>query len=183
MKKIGLIAEYNPIHLGHIYQINKIKEQYPNSTIILITNSTFTQRGEVNILNKWNKTSLSLNNNIDLVIELPFAYATQSADIFAKGALYILNKLQIDTLVFGSESNNIEKLTTIVDTQLNNPEYDTKVKEYLNTGINYPTAMSKALKEILGYTITKPNDLLGISYIKEIKRNLERSREILWWRF
>ena len=171
MKKIGLIAEYNPIHLGHIYQINKIKEQYPNSTIILITNSTFTQRGEVNILNKWNKTSLSLNNNIDLVIELPFAYATQSADIFAKGALYILNKLQIDTLVFGSESNNIEKLTTIVDTQLNNPEYDTKVKEYLNTGINYPTAMSKALKEILGYTITKPNDLLGISYIKEIKRN------------
>ena len=171
MNVIGIIGEYNPIHLGHIYQINKIKEQYPNSTIILITNSTFTQRGEVSILNKWDKTSLSLNNNIDLVVELPFAYATQSADIFAKGALYILNKLQIDTLVFGSESNNLEKLTKIVDNQLNNPEYDTKVKKYLDTGINYPTAMSKALKEILGYTITEPNDLLGISYIKEIKRN------------
>lgn len=171
MNVIGIIGEYNPIHLGHIYQINKIKEQYPNSTIILITNSTFTQRGEVSILNKWDKTTLSLNNNIDLVVELPFAYATQSADIFAKGALYILNKLQIDTLIFGSESNNIEKLTSIVDTQLNNLEYDTKVKKYLDTGINYPTAMSKALKEILGYTITEPNDLLGISYIKEIKRN------------
>lgn len=171
MNVIGIIGEYNPIHLGHIYQITKIKEQYPNSTIILITNSTFTQRGEVSIINKWDKTSLSLNNNIDLVVELPFAYATQSADVFAKGALYILNKLQIDTLIFGSESNNIEKLAKIVDTQLNNPEYDTKVKKYLDTGINYPTAMSKALKEILGYTITEPNDLLGISYIKEIKRN------------
>ena len=93
MNVIGIIGEYNPIHLGHIYQITKIKEQYPNSTIILITNSTFTQRGEVSIINKWNKTSLSLNNNIDLVVELPFAYATQSADVFAKGALYILNKL------------------------------------------------------------------------------------------
>lgn len=171
MKIIGLIAEYNPIHLGHIYQIQKIKELYKNSIIILITNSTFTQRGEVSIINKWDKTKISLNNNIDLIVELPFAYATQSADVFAKGALEILNNLKIDTLVFGSESNNIEKLTNIVDTQLNNPNYNKLVKKYLDTGINYPTAMSKTLKDILGYTITEPNDLLGISYIKEIKRN------------
>lgn len=171
MKIIGLIAEYNPLHLGHIYQIQKIKELYPKSIIILITNSTFTQRGEVSIINKWDKTKVSLNNNIDLIVELPFAYATQSADIFAKGALEILNNLKIDTLVFGSESNNIEKLTNIVDTQLNNPNYNKLVKKYLDTGINYPTAMSKTLKDILGYTITEPNDLLGISYIKEIKRN------------
>lgn len=171
MHIIGLIAEYNPIHLGHIYQINKIKELYKESTIILITNTTFTQRGEISILNKWNKTKLSLDNNIDLVIELPFAYATQSADIFAASALYILNKLQIDTLVFGSESNNILLLEKIVDTQLNNPKYDKLVQNYLNTGINYPTAMSKALTDVLGYTIKEPNDLLGISYIKEIKRN------------
>lgn len=171
MKIIGLIAEYNPLHLGHIYQIQKIKELYPKSIIILITNSTFTQRGEVSIINKWDKTKVSLNNNIDLIVELPFAYATQSADVFAKGALEILNNLKIDTLVFGSESNNIEKLTNIVDTQLNNPNYNKLVKKYLDTGINYPTAMSKTLKDILGYTITEPNDLLGISYIKEIKRN------------
>lgn len=171
MKIIGIIGEYNPLHLGHIYQINKIKEQYPNSTIILITNSTFTQRGEISILNKWDKTKLSLNNNIDLIVELPFVYATQSADIFSKGALYILNQLKVDTLVFGSESNNIKKLTKIVDTQLTNKKYDLLVKEYLNNGVNYPTAMSKALTDILGYTITEPNDLLGISYIKEIKRN------------
>ena len=171
MKIIGLIAEYNPIHLGHIYQLNKIKELYPNSIIILITNTTFTQRGEISILNKWDKTKLCLDNNIDLIIELPFAYATQSADIFAKGALTILNHLKIDTLVFGSESNDIESLTKIATTQLNNNEYDNLVKKYLNTGINYPTAMSKALHDILRFTTTSPNDLLGISYIKEILTN------------
>ena len=91
MKVIGIIAEYNPIHLGHIYQINKIKEQFPNSIIIVVTNSCFTERGDVSILNKWDKTKICLDNNIDIVIELPFSYATQSADIFAKGALKLLN--------------------------------------------------------------------------------------------
>lgn len=171
MKIIGLIAEYNPLHLGHIYQIKKIKELYPNSIIIVITNTCFTQRGDISILNKWNKTKLCLENQIDLIIELPFAYATQSADIFAKGALTILNHLKIDTLVFGSESNDIDLLKKIATTQTNNKEYDKKVKEYLNSGLNYPTAMSKALETILEKTITEPNDLLGISYIKEIISN------------
>ena len=171
MHVIGLIAEYNPIHLGHIYQINKIKELYPNSIIILVTNSSFTQRGQISILNKWNKTKLCLDNNIDLVFELPFVYASQSADIFAKGSLEILNNLQIDTLIFGSESNNINILTTIAKAQLNNKEYDNNLKKYLDKGYNYPTAMSKALKDITNLTITEPNDLLGISYIKEIIRN------------
>lgn len=171
MKIIGIIGEYNPIHLGHIYQINKIKDLYPQSILILITNSTFTQRGEVSIINKWNKTRISLNHNIDLIVELPFPYATQSADIFAKGAISILNKLKIDILVFGSESNNLDKITKIVDTQLNNQEYKIKLQENLDQGQNYPTAASNSLIEILGYTTNDPNDLLAISYIKEIKRN------------
>lgn len=170
-KIIGIIGEYNPIHLGHIYQINEIKKKYPKSLIILITNTSFTERGDVSILNKWDKTKISLENNIDLVIELPFPYATQSADIFANGALKILNYLKINILAFGSESNQIEKLSTIVKTQLVNKDYQKKVKDYLKTGINYPTALSKALEDILGYTISEPNDLLGISYIKEIIRN------------
>lgn len=170
MHIIGIIAEYNPIHQGHIYQINKIKEQIPDSIIIVITNGTFTQRGNVAILNKWDKTKLCLENKIDIVIELPFAYATQSADIFAKASLEILNHLKIDTLVFGSESSNLERIEQIVNTQLNNKSYNQKVQNYLKTGINYPTAMSKALTDILGYTITEPNDLLALSYVKEIKK-------------
>lgn len=171
MKIIGIIGEYNPIHLGHIYQIQKTKEQYPDSLIILITNSCFTQRGDVSILNKWNKTKICLENNIDLIVELPFAFATQSADIFAASAIKILNDLQINILSFGSESNNLEKINHIADTQINNPKYNPLVKKYLNQGINYPTAMSKALIDLLGYTITEPNDLLALSYIKEIKKN------------
>ena len=168
---IGIIGEYNPIHLGHIYQINEIKKKYPNSLIILVTNTSFTERGDVSILNKWNKTKISLENNIDLVVELPFPYATQSADIFANGALKILNYLKINILAFGSESNEIDKLSNIAKTQLTNKKYQEKVKDYLKTGINYPTALSKAIKDILGYTISEPNDLLGISYIKEIIKN------------
>lgn len=179
MQRIGLIAEYNPIHNGHIYQIKEIKRLYPNSIIILITNSYFTQRGDISIINKWNKTKIAIDNNIDLVIELPFPYATQSADIFAKGALKILNFLQIDTLVFGSESNDINKLKKLASTQLNNKKYDEKVKTYLNQGINYPTAMSNSLKDILGYTTSSPNDLLGISYIKEIIRNNYKINTVL----
>ena len=171
MHIIGIIAEYNPLHLGHIYQIKKAKKLYPDSLIILITNSYFSQRGEVNIINKWDKAEIALNNNIDLVVELPFAYATQGADIFAKGALKILNYLKIDTLIFGSESNDIKRLKELAETQLYNKEYNILVKKHLDNGTNYPTALSKSLEDILGYTIKEPNDLLAISYIKEILIN------------
>ena len=91
MKIIGIIAEYNPFHLGHLYQINKIKEIYPDSIIIAIISTNFTQRGDISIINKWNKTKIALNHNIDLVIELPFVFTNQSADTFAFGACSILN--------------------------------------------------------------------------------------------
>ena len=168
---LGIIAEYNPFHLGHLYQINKIKELYPDSIIIAIISTNFTERGDISILNKWNKTKICLENNIDLVIELPTLYATQSSDIFAEAALKILNQFKIDTLVFGSESNNNETLYKLANTQLNNKQYDELVKKYLNEGINYPTAMSKALEELTNIKIDKPNDLLGLSYIKEIIKN------------
>ena len=171
MKIIGIIAEYNPFHNGHLYQINKIKEMYPESIIIAIISTNFTERGEISLLNKWDKTKICLTSGIDLVVELPTMYSTQSADIFAASALKILNSLHIDILVFGSESNNIDNLIKMANIQLNNKEYDSLVKEYLNNGVNYPTALSKALYDITNMKIDKPNDLLAISYIKEIIRN------------
>ena len=176
MRVIGLIAEYNPFHLGHLYQIKEIKKMFPDSIIIAIVSSCFTQRGEISIINKWDKTEICLNNGIDLVLELPFLFATQSSDIFAKGAITILNKIGIDTLVFGTESDNIIKLKEIANIQLNNNEYEKKVKQYLESGINYPTALNKAIKDIIGYEINKPNDLLALSYIKQvmlINKNIE----------
>ncbi|MGM9881275.1 MAG: nucleotidyltransferase [Bacilli bacterium] len=169
MHIIGLIVEYNPFHNGHLYQINKIKEMFPNSILIAVVSSSFTQRGDVSILNKWDKTKIALNNNIDLVVELPFVYATQSSDLFAKGAIKILEHLNIDTLVFGTERENIEDIKKVADLQLNNKDYNNLVKKYLREGINYPTATNKAILELTGIKIDSPNDLLALSYIKQIK--------------
>ncbi len=168
MKVVGIIAEYNPFHLGHLYQIDKVKELYPDSIIIAIISTNFTERGEISLLNKWDKTNICLANKVDLVLELPTLYATQASDMFAYGALKILNSIHIDTLVFGTESNNLNDLITLANTQLKNKEYDELVKKYLDNGINYPTAMSNALKELTNLTINTPNDLLALSYIKEI---------------
>lgn len=171
MEIIGIIAEYNPFHSGHKYHIDKIKEMYKNSVIIAVISSSFTQRGEVSVLNKWDKTKIALNNNIDIVIELPFIYSSQSADIFAKGALTILNALKVDKIIFGSECNNIEKLKEIASIQINNKQFDEKVKKYLANGDNYPTSISKSLKEQNIEKVDNPNDLLAISYLKEIIKN------------
>lgn len=171
MQVIGIIAEYNPFHLGHSYQINEIKKRYPDSVIIAIISTNFTQRGDISILNKWEKTTIALEYGIDLVIELPTYYATQSADIFASGALSILNKFKIDTLIFGTECGDIELLKKAATIQLDKEKYDHLVKEYLKTGINYPTALNNALKDLNIPHIDKPNDLLGLSYIKEIIKN------------
>lgn len=171
MHKIGIICEYNPLHNGHLYQIKKIKETYKDSLIIVCLSSCFMQRGEASILNKWDKTRLAIESGVDLVLELPFAFATQYQDIFAKGALTILNHLKIDTLVFGSECNDIELLKNLASVQLKDESYNYLVKRYLDLGLNYPTSLSKALFDISGVKLDKPNDLLALAYVKEIIKN------------
>ena len=171
MHKIGIICEYNPLHNGHLYQIKKIKETYKDSLIIVCLSSCFMQRGEASILNKWDKTRLAIESGVDLVLELPFAFATQYQDIFAKGALTILNHLKIDTLVFGSECNDIELLKNLASVQLKDDGYNYLVKRYLDLGLNYPTSLSKALFDISGVKLDKPNDLLALAYVKEIIKN------------
>lgn len=170
-KIIGIVAEYNPFHNGHIYQLNKIKEKYKDSIIIVCLSSSFTQRGELSILSKWEKTEAVLLSGADIVIELPYVYATQSSDIFAKYSIQLLNSVHINTLCFGTEKENIEDIINAAKTQINNLEYDNLVKKYLKEGINYPTALNKALKELSNIEINEPNDLLALSYIKEIYKN------------
>lgn len=171
MDVIGIVAEYNPFHNGHLYHINKIKEMYPDSVLIACVSSSFTQRGEVSVLNKWDKTSIALKNGIDIVVELPFVYSTQSADVFAYGALKILNFLGVKKIVFGSECDDVSKLYEIANVQVNNKEFDDLVSKYVSLGNNYPTSISLALKDFNIKKIDSPNDLLGISYIKEIIKN------------
>ncbi len=165
MKSVGVICEYNPFHNGHIYHIKKVKEMYPDYTIVLVMSGNFTQRGEVSLINKWQKTRIALNY-VDLVIELPFSFSTQSADIFAYGSTEILKELKVNALVFGSESN-YNDLYNAAKIQ-NTKEFNDLVKKYLNDAINYPTALAKAAYELTGINVSKPNDLLGISYIKNL---------------
>lgn len=171
MESVGIIAEYNPFHNGHLYHLTKIKEKYPNAVIVLVMSGNFTQRGDVSIIDKWKKTQIALKAGIDLVIELPFPFATQSADYFSYGSITLLEKLKVDKVIFGSESDNIKDLEIIADTQINNPDFDKLVKIYSKFGKNYPTALSLAVKDLTNQEITAPNDLLGISYVKVIKQN------------
>ncbi len=166
MERIGIICEYNPLHNGHIYHINKIRELYPNSILILVLNGYFLERGEISCLTKEDKIKLALNSGVDLVLELPVLYGTQSADIFAKTSITILNHFKISKLVFGSELNDIPLLENIVN-KINSPTYQKKVKVYLKTGMNYPTALAKAINTNIDFN--HPNDLLAISYLKAIK--------------
>lgn len=169
MQVIGIICEYNPFHNGHLYHLKKVKELFPASLVILVLNGYFLERGEVSIISKKNKTNIALSMGIDLVIELPFVFGTQSADVFANTSITILEKLHCDYVVFGSESNDLDTLNKICDYTINeSKKYNKTVKKYLDLGLNYPTALAKALNIKFDF---KSNDLLGISYIKSIKLN------------
>ena len=166
---IGIICEYNPFHNGHIYHLNKIKEKYPASTIVLVMSGAITERGDISIINKWDKAEIALTYGVDLVVELPFKFASQSADLFAKGSIEILNELKVNKIIFGSESNDIDLLYKLANIQLSK-EYNKLIKDYLDK-YSYPEALGKALKKLTNINVDSPNDILGLSYIKEIIKN------------
>lgn len=159
---IGIIAEYNPFHNGHLYHLNKVREMFPDKVITLVLAGNFLNRGDVSIINKWDKTKLALQYGVDLVIELPFVFASQAADIYAYGAISLLNHLKAEYVVFGSELNNINVLKEIA----NEFQEDKNIKAFLKIGFNYPTAIAKTYNT----NLNSPNDLLGLSYIKAINK-------------
>ena len=168
MKATGIVVEYNPFHNGHKYHLEKAKKLNPENIIIAIMSGDFVQRGEPSIIDRWTKTKMALANGVDMVVELPSFYSSQSAEIFAKGAIGILDELKCKNLVFGSESGNIEELKRISTLQ-ESEEFKIKLKERLKEGNSYPTAHSMTMKEILGESELNSNDILGLEYIKAIK--------------
>lgn len=163
MQVIGIIAEYNPFHNGHLYQINWIQKTFSDALILLVLNGYFLERGEISTLSKEDKTKIALQYGVDLVVELPVIFGTQAADVFAEQALFILNQFHVTHLVFGSECNDPNLLIDCARKQLTD-DFLKQKKEYLSRGFNYPTAVSKAISS----PIQQPNDLLGISYAKAI---------------
>jgi predicted nucleotidyltransferase len=164
----GIICEYNPFHNGHIYHLNKVKELAKDDVIILVLSGNYTQRGDISIIEKFDKAEIALEYGVDLVVELPFEFSTQSSDIFARGAVQILNHLGVEYIVFGSESNDIVKLNNLANIQ-NSIEYNYEVKKLMKEGESYPKATASALKHLHGEDVSTPNDILALSYIREIK--------------
>ena len=161
---IGLIVEYNPFHNGHLHHIQEIDRLFEDNIKIAVMSGDYVQRGEPSLINKFEKTKIALSQGIDIVIELPAFYSTQSAEIFAKGSINLLNKLSCSHIVFGSESNDLEKLKRIATISMTK-EFELSLREFLAEGFSYPTAFSKALfDEKLG-----SNDILALEYLKAIK--------------
>ena len=170
MEAVGIIAEYNPFHNGHFFHLEEVKRLFPGYPIVLVMSGAFTQRGEASLISKWKRSEIALFYGVDLVIELPFPFAVSSADLFAKGAISILKELKVGHIVFGSESNDIENLKHLARIQLEDDSYQRIVKSLLKEGYNYPTATSHALEKITGKKVSSPNDILGLSYIREIMK-------------
>jgi len=175
-KRIGIIAEYNPFHNGHLYQIQKAKELTGADTVIAVMSGNFTQRGHTSLINKFEKAKIALQNEVDMVIELPTIYSISSAENFALGGVKILNEIgNIDYLVFGIEEENLEKLQAIADVLVNeDDEFKRNIKEELDKGNSYPKAREIVLKKVLSSEnveniMKKPNNILAIEYLKALK--------------
>lgn len=165
MKSTGLIVEYNPFHNGHLYHIEKSKEVSSDSVKIAVMSGDFVQRGEPAIIKKEIRSKMAILNGADIVVELPIFYSCQSAEIFAIGAVGILEELECDEIVFGSERENLgelEKIASIVE----DLEFKEKMKQALKLGESYINAYKIASE---GKYDLNSNDILGVEYIKAIK--------------
>ena len=127
--RAGIVAEYNPFHNGHLYQIRQVVKNNPE-LVMAVVSGDFVQRGEFSFIDKWEKTETALNNGIDLVIELPLYYSIQNAEVFCREAVKILEYMEADVQVFGAETGDINKLNEVIQIQ-NTDSYVRLLKKYL----------------------------------------------------
>lgn len=178
MKTVGIVSEYNPFHNGHKYHIQAAKKVCCADYAVCIMSGSFVQRGEPAIFDKWSRAKMAVMNGADLVIELPVVYACQPAEIFALGAVKILNSMGIvDYICFGSELGDTNTLHKLAKLLHNEPEaFKELLKTQLEQGISYPKAVSNALssyigeeqQSVIGEILKNPNNVLGIEYLKAL---------------
>ncbi len=189
MKTVGIIAEYNPFHNGHSYHIEEAKKLTGADTVLVVMSGNFVQRGAPAICDKWLRTNAALLGGADAVFELPTAFATSSAEIFAEAAVKLLYSLGCtDAICFGSECGDIRELKSLAEILADEPaEYSLLLKKHLKAGLSYPLARCKALGDYFlsktgsdtGLSITpdrltellsEPNNILGLEYCKALSR-------------
>lgn len=159
MKVTGIIVEYNPFHNGHLYHINKAREITKPDVLVAVTSGNYCQRGDISIIDKFKKTEAALNNGVDLVVELPYIKTVQNAYVFGKSAVDILKECNVDTIVFGSETNNLEELKKYAELEVD----VTRLKQLLHDGNSFPKSYGLLSSSLY------PNDMLAVTYIKAMK--------------
>ncbi len=177
-KVLGIVAEYNPFHNGHLYHLEKSKQNTDSNYTVAIMGGNFTQRGGASLVDKWSKAEAAIRCGVDLVIELPVIYATSSAENFAEGAVKILDSLKIvDYISFGAETSEVEILDKCADVLYEEPKkYKTFLSHELAKGLSYPKARENALMIYLNdirkfaNVLSSPNNILGIEYLKALKK-------------
>lgn len=176
MKAVGLVTEYNPFHNGHLYHLNKAMELTGADISVAVMSGDFVQRGEPAVLDKYTRTSMALNSGVNLVVELPVNYAVSSAESFAAGALKVLDYVKADSIAFGSESGDIERLSKLAHILCDNE--DTLYKEiskYTVNGISYAAARQKVVEKLTdkdtAAMLTSSNNILAVEYLKAIIKN------------
>lgn len=158
MKTCGITAEYNPFHNGHAYHIRETRKISGCDAVIVVMSGNFVQRGEPAVISKRARAEAAVKNGADVVIELPYLYSTQSAAQFAHGAVSLLKLAGVDQISFGSECGNLENLREISETSVN-PDH---LHVAMDTGMSYPRAYSLLTSAMY------PNDILAVSYLREI---------------
>jgi predicted nucleotidyltransferase len=176
MKAVGLVTEYNPFHNGHLYHLNKAMELTGADISVAVMSGDFVQRGEPAVLDKYTRTSMALNSGVNLVVELPVNYAVSSAESFAAGALKVLDYIKANSIAFGSESGDIERLSKLAHILCDNE--DTLYKEiskYTANGISYAAARQKVVEKLTdkdtAEMLTSSNNILAVEYLKAIIKN------------
>lgn len=175
---LGIIAEYNPFHNGHMYHLQKAKEQSGAQYCICVMSGNFVQRGNTSIVNKWKKAEMALLNGVDLVIELPTIYSVASAEGFSLGAIKLLNNLKIvDAISFGTETSDFAALNNISSIVNEEPmKYKNILNAELKKGLSFPKARENALMLYLNDNkrydniLNTPNNILAIEYLKALKK-------------
>lgn len=191
MKICAIICEYNPLHFGHLYHIQKARELSGCDAVMCIQAGNFTQRGEPAITNKYVRARMALEAGADIVVQIPTAYCCSSAEIFALAGVKIASSFEnVTHLAFGCETENFELLKEIAKYFANEPkEFKEKLKKYLDSGNSLPVSRQKAIEELMKEDkvvfseitetlniLNKPNNILAIEYLKALyktKSNIE----------
>jgi len=173
MKAVGIVVEYNPFHNGHFYHIQETKKVTGADLVIAVMSGNFLQRGEPALVSKWARTKMALEGSVDIVVELPYAFATQKAEVFAFGSVSLLHALGVESICFGSESGDIQAFLQTLDImKTKREEFDDFIQTSLKEGKSYPRAAADAFQSLQisqsAVDLSQPNNILGFHYIQAI---------------